>query len=222
MTRFAGHGRKRASCGLTIGGVTRLLCFAVAVFVFQQLPAFAGNAGTWIDLLTPLFVVGAAAWALNGASRIALAVAVVAAIAYVDGHGIHLSANDIGHYDGIAGEAEDVRHFWDEHFSHIEWHLGLLGLLAGLALADKERGWPDRLGWIAALLLGWTLFTNTVEGQDWWLTLSAAVVFTAWALAQRTRTVAACALATILGAALIGAWAAWQGGVVEFGEVGWL
>jgi putative copper export protein len=141
---------------------------------------------------------------------------------YVDGHGIHLSANDVGHYNGIAGRAEEVRHFWDERFGHIEWHLGFLGLLAALALADKRRGRLDRVEWVAALLLGWTFFTNTVEGQDWWLTLGAAVVFGAWSLVRPARALAASAVATVGGAALIGAWAAWHGGVPQFSDVGWL
>jgi hypothetical protein len=202
--------------------VTGLVYFAVAAFVFQQVPGFSGSAGTWIDLVTPFVVVGAAAWALRGAGRVALVVAIAAAIVYVDGHGIHLSANDVGHYNGIAGRAEEVRHFWDERLGHIEWHLGFLGLLAALVLADGRRGRLDRAGWVAAVLLGWTLFTNTVEGQDWWLTLGAAVVFGLWALARPAPTVAACARGTLLGAALIGAWAAWHGGVPQFSEVGWL
>jgi hypothetical protein len=49
--------------------VTRLIYFAVAVFVFQQVPAFMGTAGTWIDLATPFIVVGAAAWVIRGAPR---------------------------------------------------------------------------------------------------------------------------------------------------------
>jgi hypothetical protein len=202
--------------------VTRLIPFAVAVFVFQQIPAFLDSAGTWLDLVTPFVVLGAAAWTLRGAARAALVFAAAAAILYADGHGIHLSANAVGHYNGIAGRAEEVRHFWDERFGHIEWHLGFLGVLAALALADERRGSPDRTGWVAAMLLGWTLFVNTVEGQDWWLTLGAAVFFAGWMLARPARTLAACALATFIGAALIGIWAAWHGGVPQFSDLGWL
>ena len=201
--------------------MNRLLAFALAVFVVQQFPAFTGDTGTWIDLVTPFVVVGVAAWALHAAPNPARVVALVAGIAFVDGHGIHLSANDIGHYD-VTGKAEDVRYFWDEHWGHIEWHLGLLGLLAAFALADARRTRPDRVELAAAALLGWTLFANTVEGQDWFLTLAAAVVFAAWAAARRSRTLVACASATLLAAALIGIWAAWHGGVPQFSELGWL
>jgi hypothetical protein len=201
--------------------MNRLLAFAIAVFVVQQVPAFTGRNGTWIDLVTPFVVIGVAAWGLRDAPDSARAVALVAGVAYVDGHGIHLAANDIGHY-GLTGRADDVRYFWDEHWGHIEWHLGLLGLLVAFALADRRRERPDRAELVAALLLGWTLFTNTVEGQDWFLTLGAAGVFAVWAFVRRTRTLLACASATLLAAALIGIWAAWHGGVPQFSEVGWL
>jgi hypothetical protein len=200
--------------------MNRLLAFALAVFVVQQVPGFTGRNGTWIDLVTPFVVIGIAAWALRDAPGSALAIALVAGVAFVDGHGIHLSANDIGHY-ALTGKAEDVRYFWDEHWGHIEWHLGLLGLLVAFSLADPRRSRPDRADLAAALLLGWTLFTNTVEGQDWFVTLAAAAVFAVWAIARRTRTLVACASATLFAAALIGIWAAWHGGVPQFSELGW-
>jgi hypothetical protein len=202
--------------------VSRLPAFAIAVLVFQNVPAFIGEAGTWLDLVTPFAVVGTAAWALRGTPRRLLVFGILSAIAYVDGHGIHLSANDIHHFDVISGRAEDVRHFWDERWGHIEWHLGWLGLLAALALTDATRLRPARAEFAAALLIGCTLFTNTVEGQDWFLTLGAAVVFTGWALRRPTRGVVTIACATLFGAALIGLWAAWHGGVPQFSELGWL
>jgi len=201
--------------------VSRLLAFAIAVLVFQNVPAFIGDAGTWVDLVTPFAVIGAAAYALRDARALALVVGLASAILYVDGHGIHLAANDIGHHQ-LAGRAEEVRHFWDERWGHLEWHLGLFGLLAAFALADARRASPTRAQLAAALLIGWTLFTNTVEGQDWFLTLGAAFVFVAWTIVRPSRTLAACAAATLIGAALTGAWAAWQGGVPQFSELGWL
>jgi hypothetical protein len=201
--------------------VSRLLAFALAVLVFQQVPAFIGDAGTSVDLVTPFAVIGAAAYVLRDARALALVVGLASAILYVDGHGIHLAANDIGHYE-LTGRAEEVRNFWDERWGHLEWHLGLFGLLAAFALADTRRALPARTQVAAALLLGWTLFTNTVEGQDWFLTIGAAVVFVAWTIVRPSRTLAACAAATLVGAALIGMWAAWQGGVPQFSELGWL
>jgi len=51
----------------------------------------------------------------------ALRVQIIGAILYVDGHGIHLAANSIGHED-LTGDAKDVTHFWDEEWGHGEWH----------------------------------------------------------------------------------------------------
>jgi hypothetical protein len=186
--------------------VNRLLVFSLSVFVFQQVPAVIGDAGTWLDLATPFVVVGVAAWALRNAPQRALVLAAVAAVLYVDGHGIHLAANDIGHYP----------------ISHIEWHLGLFGLLGAMALADTGRGRPARAQLAAAALLGWALFTNTVEGQDWFLTLAAGVAFSTWTITRPSRTRAACAAATLFASALIGVWAAWHGGVPQFSDVGWI
>ena len=205
------------------------VALALAVAVFHHLPAFAGDAGTWIDLATPFFVAAAVVYGLRGSARWAVVAGTIALVLYVDGHGIHLAANDIRHED--AGAAEDTAYFWDEHWGHIEWHLGWLGLMAALALADLAR--PSRpstrpllgLGGpllAAALITAFTLFTSTVEGQDWWLVLGAAPVFAVWAALRSGRVLAAAAVATLLAAGLIGIWAAWHGGVPQFSELGWL
>ena len=172
-------------------------------------------------LATPFAVLGAAAWALRDARAAALVVALVGGILYADGHGIHLSANDIRHHE-LTGEAARVAHFWDERFGHLEWHLGWLVLLAAFCLAESRRGRLARRDGVAALLLGWTLFTSTVEGGDWGLTLAAAVIFAGWSLVQPRPTMVACAVACLLAAGLIGVWAAWQGGVPQFSELGWI
>jgi hypothetical protein len=200
-----------------------LLAFAAAVLVFHHAPTLAGHtAGDWIDLVTPFAVIGAAAAVLISLRPRApvLAVALIATLLYVDGHGIHLSANSIGH-EPVHGEAERVRHFWDEEWGHAEWHLGWIGLIAAFCLADRERRSPvaRRIGVTIALMLGWTLFTSTVEGGTWWLELAGTATLGGWALLERRPLLLTCAGAFVLAAALIGAWAAWQGGVPQFSEV---
>jgi hypothetical protein len=202
-----------------------LLAFAGAVFVFHHLPTLAGDtAGDWVDLFTPFAVIGASALVLGRrVPAAALVVAIIGAILYVDGHGIHLAANSIGHED-LTGDAKDVTHFWDEEWGHGEWHLGLFVLLGAFCLA--ERGRPvqvdRRLAVPVALLLGWTFFTSTVEGGTWWLELAATAVFVPWAIAARRPLLTACAGAFALCALLIGIWAVWHGGVPQFSEVGLL
>jgi hypothetical protein len=200
-----------------------LLAFAASVFVFHHLPTAAGDAGDWIDLVTPFAVVGAAAALLAAIQpRVsALFMALLAALLYVDGHGIHLAANSIAG-ESPTGEAERVAHFWDERFSHVEWHLGWIGLLGALCLA--ERTGPlllrVRVQLATTLLLGFTFFTSTVEGETWWLELGAAVFFAVWAARERRPLLVTAAAALVVGAALIGAWAIWQRGVPEFSEAG--
>ena len=212
-----------------------LLAFAVSVFVFHQLPSFAGDrAGAAIDLLTPFAVVGSSAAVLAGlgARRAAVVAALVAGTLYVDGHGIHLAANSINNESGGAGAA-DVVFFWDERFSHLEAVLGWFGLVGTFCLAESAArrpaaaaGSPRAVLAATAVLLGWTFFTSTVEGKTWWLELAATALFAAWALRSRRTTegrrpiLLACAAAFVLGAMLIGAWALWHGSVPEFSESG--
>jgi len=202
----------------------RLLLFAVAVLVFHHAPSFAGDtAGDWIDLLTPFAVVGAAAWFLWGvrAPGPALVLAFVAGVLYVDGHGIHLAANSIGH-ESPTGDVERVTHFWDEEWGHFEWHLVLFGLTAALALAAGAEHVSRRVGFAVAVLLGFTFFTSTVEGGTWWLELIATAVLVPWALRARGAVLVSCASAFALAAVMIGIWAAWHGGMPQFSDVGWL
>jgi hypothetical protein len=200
------------------------LTFALAVLAFHHLPTIdLLNLGILIDMFTPLAVVGAAA-ALVLADRpppLALVVAFVAALAYVDGHGIHLAANAINGADPT-GEAGDRAEFWDERFGHTEWHLGWFGLLLAACLAERAgRAQPlDRtLSAVAVGALGFTLFTSTVEGQTWPLMLAAAALFAGWAAVARRPLLTRCAAAFALAAALVAVWALWQGGVPEFTEV---
>jgi hypothetical protein len=198
-----------------------LLAFAVAVFVFHQLPSLVGD---WIDLLTPFVVIGAAALLIGRrAGTLVLVVAIVGALLYVDGHGIHLAANSINNEDPT-GDAKDVAHFWDEEWGHFEWHLGWFVLIAALALAERARVIRIRR-WeavVSAVLLGWTFFVSTVEGGSWWLELIAAAVFIPWALKVRSPILVTAAAGFALAALMIGIWAVWQQGMPQFSDVGWI
>ena len=201
--------------------------FAAAVAVFHHLSILAGPLGIHdaVDLVTPFAVVGAALATLLSlrAPPRALLLALVGAILYVDGHGIHLSANSIGD-EPISGRARDVAHFWDEQFGHVWWHLGWFALVAAICLAEPGRGVRLSRGQTRAIvfLLGATLFTNTVEGGDWWLELAGAALFCAWALAARRAILTAFAGAFAFAAALIGIWVIWHGGEPQFSQLGWI
>ena len=204
--------------------------FAVSFAVFQHVPSFAGGAGDFVDLVTPFAVVGTAALVLGSlrAAPAAIGLALLAGVLYVDGHGIHLAANSIGNETGLSGDAEDVAHFWDETFGHIEWHLGWMLLVGAIAVAEalgrgpRGRPRPYALAGATVAVLGFTLFTSTVEGHTWWLALGAAPVFLAWAWQAPRPLVVTAAGAFALASLLMAGWAIWQGGMPEFSDVGWL
>ncbi|MEP6978482.1 MAG: hypothetical protein ABI948_10565 [Thermoleophilia bacterium] len=203
------------------------VAFAAAIAVFHHLPLLAGKLELHdaTDLVTPFVVIAAALATLLSlrAPPRALAVAFVGAILYVDGHGIHLSANAVNNHP-ISGDAARSAHFWDEQFGHVWWHLGWFVLIGAICLAEVDRHVTLSRRQAAAIvfLLGTTLFTNTIEGGDWWLELAATAVVGAWALAARRALLTAFAGAFALGAALIGVWALWHGGVPQFSELGWI
>jgi hypothetical protein len=73
-----------------------------------------------------------------------------------------------------------------------------------------------------ALLLGFTLFTSTVEGGTWWLALAGALLFGAWTWKEPRPVVLTCAAGFGGAAILISAYAIWQGGVPQFTDAGLL
>jgi hypothetical protein len=207
-----------------LSGGQALLGFSCAVLVFHNLPAVADEAADWIDLATPFAVIGASALLLRqGAPGHVLLIVVIGALLYVSGHGIHLAANSIN-YERLTGDAREVAFFWDEEWSHIEWHLGWFVLILGFCLAERARplSIDHALGAVSALLLAATLFTNTVEGGTWWLELAATALFVPWALVARRPLLAVFAAAFGLCALAIGIWTLWQGGVPQFSDLGWL
>jgi hypothetical protein len=210
--------------GKRLDGGRAFFAFAAAVLAFHHLPTIdLLNLGIAIDGFTPLAVVGTAALLLlaHRPARIALVVAFLAALAYVDGHGIHIAANAINGADPT-GAAGDRTELWDERIGHIVWHLGWFGLLLAFCLAERAglpQRYDRRLAAPSVAALGFTLFTSSVEGQTWPLMLSAGAGFVAWALVARRPLLVRCAAAFALAAALVAVWAIWQGGVPEFTEV---
>ena len=90
-----------------------------------------------------------------------------------------------------------------------------------LALADRRpRG--GLAAHLLALAVGFTNFTNSVEGQTALLGIAAAVVFSVWGLLTRDGMGRLLLTAFGFSGLLFLVFGLWQGGFPEFSELGWI
>jgi hypothetical protein len=174
----------------------------------------------WIDLATPYVVAGAAAGALRAAraSRGTWTLFFLGALLYTQGQGIHLAANSVS--NAAPGEPA---HLWDETVGHYLWYGGFAVLVACLAAALADRRHRGGVGaHLLALLVGFTHFTNSIEGQTPVLGIAVAVVFTVWGLVTRDGLGRVLLTSYGLSLVLFTAFGIWQGGFPEFSELGWI
>jgi hypothetical protein len=206
-----------------------LTAFGVAVLVGQHLGALPGGLGDagggtrwvdWLDLLTPYAVVGSAlaVLAAAGASRRGWLLAGVGAIAYVQGHGIHLAANSVGN---ARGDGAPV-HLWDEVVGHLIWYAGLALLVVALVPVVRRAGVPTRpLGLLLAAGVGLTWATNGLEGGTAVGSLAVAVALSAWGWRLRNEGAGRLLLAAFpLAVVVLAGWGALQGGFPQPSELG--
>jgi hypothetical protein len=176
----------------------------------------------WIDLATPYVVTGAAAGALRAAraSRVTWTVFWFATVLYTQGQGIHLAANSVGNSEPT--ELQPA-YLWDEHVGHYLWYSGFALLVAVLAAALSERRHRGGVGaHLLALLVGFTNFTNSVEGQTPVLGIAVAVLFLVWGIVTRDGLGRVLITAYAFSLVLFAAFGLWQGGFPEFSKLGWI
>lgn len=174
-----------------------LLLFALAFAAFIVGPAFLGiqfapypllKVGDVLDLLTPLVLIPLYWLLLQSASAGAAGLRagvpfVLLSALWVEGQGLHLGANSIGHLleGASASAAFTLTYFYDEVLSHYLWQLGIIGLSALLVLHAWRTppGVPFRLGLPAAAgaLHGFTFFLIVVEGGTAPLGVPFALLF---------------------------------------------
>lgn len=227
MTALGSYGERQ---GRTFGGW--LVLFALGYVVLHHAGTIFAGLGDvddtktrwadWIDLLTPFVVTGTVAGAMlaGGATRAAWRLYWFAAVLYTLGQGIHLAANSIN--NAVPGDGEPT-YLWDEHVGHWLWYVGfyLLVVALALALADRRmRGAPG--AYLLALLVGFTSFTNSVEGQTAWLGIAVGVLFSIWGLLTRDGMGRLLLTAYGFSLALFAVFGVWQGGFPQFSELGWI
>lgn len=174
------------------------------------------------DLATPYVVAGPMLVVLArvGAGRRAWTAALVGGALFVQGHGVHLSANSISYARGDAAPA----YLWDEVVGHALWFVGLTVLLLAVAHSVRPVPLPARaLPHALALLVGATWAANVVEAGQAALgaALAAGLVGYGWRTRDR-QPGRLLVLAFSLSLVLVAGWGLWQGGFPQPSELGWL
>ena len=174
------------------------------------------------DLLTPFVVLGPALAVLarSGVSRRSWAAALVGCVMFVQGHGLHLSANSITYASGI----DEPAYLWDEVVGHHLWFAGLTIVLVVVAEAVRSSLLPLRPpACLLACLVGLTWAVNVVEGGTvpFGAALAAGLAGYGW---RRRATGAGPLLALAFGLSLVlvAAYGVWQAGYPQPSQLGWL
>ncbi len=161
-----------------------ILIFAILFAVFIIAPAFLSDQfapyplmknGDVLDLLTPLVLIPLY-WLLfqihphRPPSQKEMLIFLIFAALWVEGQGMHLAANSIGHltqsYSG--SELEQLTHFYDEILSHYIWHFGLVGLSALLIYRQWQNPFTKQYSGLrfeitAGIIHGFNYFVDIVE-----------------------------------------------------------
>jgi hypothetical protein len=170
---------------------------------------------------------------------VAVVILIFGAVTFVEGHGMHLSANAIArHLIGLKDSSLFALDYsFDEIMGHIFWDSGIIILSLGIILVGfhidqkKLSNLKQALIILASLIYGFTYYVNAVEGQTVFFTLPLAVVIPlaiGW-IAHRKRirlsknpVLALFLLSYIVAIGLFIVWGIWQKGFPEFSELGWI
>jgi hypothetical protein len=164
------------------------------------------------------------------------------AVIWVEGQGIHLSANSIDNLiDALARtqvlnikttDIYQLTYFFDERLSHYLMHIGMLGLAALLVYHEWRSPAEVATTWWAAILAGiiygFSYFCIFIEGQTVALGLPFGLLLVLFAiikgrskLAQRPL-LAFFFITCLVAVLLFTVWGAYRGGFLQFSDVGLL
>jgi hypothetical protein len=223
------------------------LIFSIFFAVLLISPAFFSKqfglyplmkTGDVIDIFTPLILIPLY-WLLyqlgqDKAPNLSESVVFLVLMAFwVEGQGMHLSANSIGHLlkEMTASDASVLTNFYDEVLSHYLWHFGVIGLSTLLLFRQWQNpfiGERAALGLesLAGVIHGFTFFIIVVEARTAPLGIPFAILVTLFGLVWgwkklRQQPLLAFFFVTYLVATIFFAgWAIYWGGLPEFSEVG--
>ena len=224
-----------------------IFLFGLASAVFFIFPAFLSNQfslfplmkiGDVFDIFTPLVLIPLY-WLLyhldqgkKPSIREGILFLIFAAL-WVEGQGMHLSANSIGHLlaDMTESDVYALTHFYDEVLSHYLWHLGIVGLAGLLLIRQWQNPFTNERSSLALVILagviyGFTFFLIIIEGGTAPLGIPFAIVVTLagliWGRRQLRRQPLLAFFLVSFGVAtlLFGGWAVYWGGLPQFSEIG--
>ena len=240
-----------------------LFLFGLSLALFHILPPFLTRIFLWplswgdsLDFLTPFAVIPFAYMLYSRLNRIPqpspqsessskslniLAKVILATgfISYVEGHGLHLSANSIARLLQEMKDSDLFRavYLYDEVISHFIWIVGLYLISSGLILFASNLSFkpPIRRSLIflclGALFYGLTFMAEAVEGQTVIFAFPAAcvnflvslVLYLKRAREGRINPVFLFfLLAYLLSVILFSGWGISRGGFPQFSELGWI
>ncbi len=218
-----------------------LLIFFRIPFILYPLMSYQDA----LDILTPLVLIPIY-WLLfryavsKESSPVEEIAFMVLAAIWVQGQGLHLSANSINNLaEGLAKKQViditstsiyQLTYFYDEHLSHYMWHIGILGLAALLIYREWRQPAGILTTWwataLAGLIYGFTYFCIFIEGQTVVLGLPFTIIITLltliWGrkkLAQQP-ILAFFSIACLVALILFAGWELYWGGFPQFTDVG--
>jgi hypothetical protein len=223
------------------------MAFAILFAVFFIAPPFLNKqfglytlmkVGDLIDVFTPLVLIPMY-WLLFrlDAGKFpglkANLIFILIAAFWIEGQGMHLAANSIGHLlKGLEGsDVFNLTNFYDEVLGHYLWHFGIFGLSALVIFRQWQNPFnkEQAVSWLlilAGIIHGFTLFIIVIEARTAPLGVTFAIVVALLGLilgrnrfSQRPMLLfffVACIVAT----ALFFSWGIYWHGLPEFSAVG--
>jgi hypothetical protein len=239
-------GVRRLSLWLFIYGI----CFAA----FHVIPPLLHveishrfTVGDLVDFFTPfvLVLVVAKVYLLlrseaeESVRKWVFVIMIVGGVAFIEGHGMHLSANVISrHLTQMTGtDLYALNYFFDERLGHILWDAGFVLFAMEFVVLALHSSFTTMktndtlIVVVGSVLYGFAYFVNAVEGQTVIFTIPFAVLIIPailW-LAKR-RKVAVLGhpvlvfylVAFIVAISFFMFWGIVKGGLPQFSELGWI
>jgi len=152
---------------------------------------------------------------------------------WVEGQGMHLSANSIGHLlkDMTGSDIYNLSNFYDEILSHYLWHFGLIGLSALIIYRQWRNPFTEGQAvlWLlilAGIIHGFTLFVTVIEGGTTSLVVPFVIMVTllgliwGWKRFSQQPLLLFFFITCLVATLLFAGWAIYWHGLPEFSEVG--